>query len=218
MPPPIENVLILHEMDYFGILLTTSSTKLRIKDEGVLEMAKEVFQLSRAERKKIEKRRGQEQDRRIYQRLSVLLALDDGHSQEEVARLFGAQSRTVRRWIKTYRKSGLDGLCTITYPGRQCFLTEEQLESLKQQIEEGNFRSAKQARKWIEEKCGAKYSLSAVKNLLRQLGATYHRTTPFLFKADPEKQKNFTPLPATETQRQLDAALFPGWHASGLGR
>lgn len=181
-------------------------------------MAKEVFQLNRTERKKIEKRRGRDHDRRVYQRLSALLALDDGHSQEEVARLFGVQSRTVRRWIKTYRKSGLDGLCVIVYPGRQCFLTEEQLESLKQQIEQGSFRSAKQARKWIEDNCGTKYSLSAVKNLLRGLGATYHRTTPFLFKADPEKQKKFAPLPTAETQRQLDAALFPGWHASGVGR
>ena len=34
-----------------------------------------------------------------------------------------------------------------------------------------------------------KYSLSATKELLRRLGASYHRTTPFLFKADPEKQK-----------------------------
>lgn len=181
-------------------------------------MAKEVFQLSRAERKKVEKRRGCESDSRIFQRLSVLLALDDGHSQEEAARLFGVQSRTVRRWVKTYRKSGLDELCSMAYPGRQCFLNEEQLESLKQQIEEGNFRSAKQARKWIADNCGTKYSLSAVKELLRRLGATYHRTTPFLFKADPEKQKKFAPLQATEAQGRLDTALFPGWHASGVGR
>ena len=181
-------------------------------------MAKEVFQLSRAERKKIEKRREQEFDKRIFRRLSALLALDDGHSQEEVARVLGTTARNVRRWIKTYRTSGLDELCTIAHEGRSCFLSEEQLESLQEQIEAGNFRSAKQARKWIADNCGVKYSESATKNLLRRLGATYHRTTPFLFKADPEKQKKFTPLPATEAQRQLHAALFPGWHASGVGR
>jgi transposase len=181
-------------------------------------MAKEVFQLSRAERKKIEKRREREFDKRIFRRLSALLALDDGHSQEEVARVLGTTARNVRRWIKTYRTSGLDKLCTIAHEGRSCFLTEEQLESLQEQIEAGSFRSAKQARKWIADNCGVKYSESATKNLLRRLGATYHRTTPFLFKADPEKQKKFTPLPATEAQRQLHAALFPGWHASGVGR
>jgi transposase len=181
-------------------------------------MAKEVFRLSRAERKKIERRRQREYDKRIFRRLSALVALDDGHSQENVARVLGTTARNVRRWIKTYRAWGLDELCTIAHEGRSCFLTEEQLKSLQEQIEAGNFRSAKQARKWIADNCGVKYSLSATKNLLRRLGATYHRTTPFLFKADPEKQKKFAALPATEAQRQLHAALFPGWRASGVGR
>lgn len=181
-------------------------------------MAKEVFQLSRAERKKIQKRRDQEFDKRIFRRLSALLALDDGHSQEEVARLFGTTSRNVRRWIKTYRKSGLDELCIIAHHGRQCFLTDEQVESIQEQIEAGNFRSAKQARMWIADNCGVKYSLSATKDLLRRLGATYHRTTPFLFKADPDKQKKFAPLQTAEASGRLHAALFPGWHASGVGR
>jgi transposase len=181
-------------------------------------MAKEVFQLSRSERKNIEKRRDREFDKRIFRRLAALLALDDGHSQEEVARLFGTTARNVRRWIKTYRKSGLDELCTIAHQGRSTFLTQEQLESLQEQIEAGNFRSAKQARKWIADNCGVKYSESATKALLRRLGATYHRTTPFLFKADPEKQKKFAPLQTPEAQGQFHAALFPGWHTSGVGR
>lgn len=181
-------------------------------------MAKEAFQLSRAERKKIEKRRDQEFDKRIFRRLAALLALDDGHSQEEVARLFATTSRNVRRWIKTYRKLGLDALCTIAHKGRSSFLTAEQLESVKEEIEAGNFRSAKQARRWIDDNCGVRYSLSATKDLLRRLGATYHRTTPFLFKADPEKQKKFAPIQTAEAQGPLDATLLSGWHASCVGR
>ena len=181
-------------------------------------MAKEWFQLSRAERKKIEKRRDQERDKRIYRRLCALLALDDGHSQEDVARLFGTSARTLRRWIKTYRNSGLDELCVLAYEGRKCTLTDDQLESLTKQIEAGNFRSAKQARRWISDNFGVKYSLSATKELLRRLGASYHRTTPFLFKADPEKQKKFATVQATEAQGRVHTPLFPGWHASGVGR
>lgn len=181
-------------------------------------MAKEVFELSRAERNKIEKRRDRESDKRIFRRLSALLALDDGDSQEAVARILGTTARNVRRWIKTYRRSGLDQLCTIAHKGRDCFLSEEQLGLVQERIKAGSFRSAKQARQWIAENCGVKYSLTATKELLRRLGATYHRTTPFLFKADPEKQKNFATLQATEAQSQLDASLFPGWRASGVGR
>lgn len=159
---------------------------------------REVFRLTRSERKKVEKRRDQESDKRIFRRLSALLWVDDGRSQEEVASLLGVQSRTVRRWIKEFRKSGLDGLCTIGNEGRNCALSEVQLEELAEEVKAGKFRNAKQARAWIKENFGVTYSLTAVKDLLRRLGATYHRTTPFLFKADPQKQKNFAPISSAE--------------------
>ena len=179
---------------------------------------REVFRLTRFERKKIEKRRNENSDKRIFRRLSALLALDDGCSQEEVARLLGVIPRTVRRWLKTYRQSGLDGLCTLANEGRKCTLSDAQLEILREQVEAGSFRAAKQARQWIADNFGVKYSLTATKALLRRLGATYHRTTPFLFKADPDKQKKFATVSAAETEGQIHPALFPGWRASGVGR
>jgi len=179
---------------------------------------KEVFRLSRSERKKIEKRRNQESDKRIFRRLSALLGLDDGCSQEEVARFLGVIPRTVRRWLKTYRQTGLDGLCRLVNEGRKCTLSDAQLETLREQVEAGSFRAAKQVRQWITDNFGVKYSLTATKALLRRLGATYHRTTPFLFKSDPEKQKKFAPLSAAETEGQVHPTLFPGWRASGVGR
>lgn len=179
---------------------------------------REVFRLSQSERKKIEKRRDQESDKRIFRRLSALLGLDDGYSQEEVARFLGTTARTVRRWIKIYRKTGLDGLCVLGHEGRKCALTDAQLETLREEVEAGTFRAAKQARRWIADSFGVKYSLTTTKDLLRRLGATYHRTTPFLFKADPKKQKKFAPLPAGEAEGQPHPPLLPGWHTSGVGR
>lgn len=179
---------------------------------------KEEFHLSRSERNKLQKRRNQESDKRIFRRLSALLGLDDGASQEEVARFLGVTARTVRSWIKIYRKSGLEGLCVIAHEGRKCTLNDNQLETLHKEIEEGRFRSAKQARRWITDNFGVNYSLSATKELLRRLGATYHRTTPFLFKADPEKQKKFAALSAAEAEGQIHTALLLGWHASSVGR
>ena len=96
-------------------------------------------------------------------------------------------------------------------------MNEDQLEQVKEQVEAGSFRTAKQARRWIADNFDVKYSLSATKEILRRLGATYHRTTPFLFKADPEKQKTFAPLSTSDAQGQVHTALLPGWRASGLG-
>jgi transposase len=210
----------LRDFGDFGILPPINQhIDERRKDEAC-KMAKnrEVFRLSRSERKKIEKRRDRESDKRIFRRLSALLGLDDGCSQEDVARFLGTTARTVRRWIKIYRKAGLDGLCVLANEGRKCALTDAQLETVREQVEAGNFRAAKQARQWIADHYGVKYSLTATKDLLRRLGASYHRTTPFLFKADPEKQKNFAPLSAPEAEGQIHPALLSGWRASGVGR
>jgi transposase len=62
------------------------------------------FQLDPQERRKIEKRRRQEKDARIHKRLSALLWLADGRAIDEVASLLDVAARTVRNWIKLYKK------------------------------------------------------------------------------------------------------------------
>ena len=172
---------------------------------------REVFRWSRSERKKIEKRRDQNSDRRIFRRLSALFALDDGGSQEEVARFLGTTARTVRRWIKIYRKGGLDGLCRLANEGRKCPLTDAPLETLRQQVEAGNFRAAKQARQWIADNFGVRYSLTATKELLRRLGATYHLRREqmergmWLLRAASKTEAEGEPeIQQTKTKRERD--------------
>jgi transposase len=65
------------------------------------------FQLDRSERRRIEERRRDEKDARIGYRLSALLWLADGRSADEVASLLGRSVRTIRSWIKLYKKRGL---------------------------------------------------------------------------------------------------------------
>jgi transposase len=168
------------------------------------------FRLNKKERKALEKQRQSAWDRRIYRRICALLWLDHGRTQEEVAELLGVTDRTVRDWIKLYRRGGLDLLCQVGNRGRDCDLDAQQLEQLQQEIEAGHFRSAKQVRRWIEENFGRHYSLSGVRDLLRRLGASFHKTSALMFKADPEKQKEFLKkirTPKTEAER-VGAALL----------
>lgn len=152
---------------------------------------REEFRLDRTERKKIEKRRREGGDHRIVRRLCALLWLDDGQSQEEVAKLLGVTARMVREWIKLYRKGGLDNVCELGYRGRECLLTAEQIEGLLEEVKAGRFRCSRQVRQWLEDQFGVRYSLSGVKELLRRLGASFHKTTALMFKADPDRQKTF---------------------------
>ena len=176
------------------------------------------FHFDKKERKEAEKRRGAACDTRIYRRLCALLWLDDGRSQCEVAELLGVTDRTIRDWIKLYRKGGFDLLCQVDYRGRECDLSPEQLEQLFEEIKAGRFRSTKQARRWIEENFGRRYSLSGVGELLKRLGATFHKTSAFMFKADPEKQQAFLtkyrrqkPNQGAGVRRYFVDAVHPVW-------
>jgi transposase len=75
------------------------------------------FTLDTLLRKKFEKRRRQEKDARIHNRLSALLWLGQGRSLEEVAELLGVCPRSVRNWLELYHGGGLEALCTLEYKG-----------------------------------------------------------------------------------------------------
>ena len=66
-------------------------------------------------RKKIEKRRREEREARIWRRLTAILWLDDGVTLEEVAARLDVSSRQVRKWLKTFDTQGFDGLVELHY-------------------------------------------------------------------------------------------------------
>jgi transposase len=142
-------------------------------------------------RKKIEKRRREERDSRIWRRLSAILWLAAGITEEEVAARLGVSARQVRKWLKIYHTHGLDALCQLNYQGRTPRLTDPQIEQLKEEIAKGPFRSAVQIVEWIDQRFQVRYSLSGVKDLLKRIGVSYHKVTGFLWKADAVEQEEW---------------------------
>src|SRR5262245_30002367 len=136
-----------------------------------------IIRLTAQQRRQISERRGQAQDRRIVQRLSALLWIDEGRTREEVAELLGVTSRQVGDWLRIFRNKGLDELCTLHYRGDPGRLRPAQVERLKEEIAKGGFHNADQVRAWIQEQFGVNYSASGVKDLLRRIGAKIGRAS-----------------------------------------
>src|SRR4051795_5503695 len=149
------------------------------------------IQLTPQQRQDLSGRRRQAQDRRIYQRLSAVLWSDDGRSREEIAGLVGGSTRQVGQWFRIFRNKGLDQLCTLHYQGDPGRLRPAQVERLKQEIATGVFHNAEQVRTWVEATFGVAYSATGIKDLLRRIGASYHKVSGFFWKADIEEQKKF---------------------------
>jgi len=147
--------------------------------------------LSAEQRQQIERRRKETLDRRIYQRLTAVLAVAAGKTREEVADLLGVGLTQLGEWLRIYRNEGLDALCALHYRGDPGNLTPGQVNQLKDKVRTGCFRNSDQIRHWLEETFGVSYSPSGLKDLLRRSGVSYHKVTGFLWKADPDKQEEF---------------------------
>jgi transposase len=144
-----------------------------------------IVTLNAKQRREIEERRRQAGDRRIFQRLSALLWIDEGRTREEVADLLGVSSRQVGDWLRIFRNKGLDELCTLHYRGDPGRLRPAQVERLRQEIAKGAFHNAEQVRAGIEEQYGVTYSVSGVKELLHRIGASYHKVSGFFLEGGP---------------------------------
>jgi transposase len=176
------------------------------------------IRLTPQQRKDICDRRRQAQDRRVYQRLSAVLWSDDGRTREEIAELVGVSTRQVGQWFRIYRNKGLDRLCTLHYQGDPGRLRPAQVERLKQEIATGVFHNAEQVRTWVRETLGVDYSISGLKDLLRRIGASYHKVSGFFWKADIEEQKKFVRKhrrhkreAGPKTRRYFVDACHPVW-------
>jgi transposase len=143
------------------------------------------------QRKEIEKRRQQTHDKRLYTRLSAVLWIAEGRSRTEVATLLGIGPRQLTNWLRIFRNKGLEELTKLHYHGDPGKMTPHQIRQLKEEVATGRFRSSHQIRDWLESTFGVTYSSSGVKDLLRRIGVSYHQVSGFLWKADPEKQKQF---------------------------
>src|SRR5881397_261302 len=133
------------------------------------------IELTAEQRKEIERRRKGTLDRRVYQRLTAVLAVGAGKTREEVADLLGVGLTQLSEWLRVFRSAGLDALCQIHNKGDPGNLTPQQVEQLKAKVSTGCFRTSDQIRHWVES----------------AFGVSYHKVTGFLWKGDPDKQRAF---------------------------
>jgi transposase len=147
--------------------------------------------LTAEQRITIERRRKETLDRRIYQRLTAILAVAGGKTREEVAELLGVSLTQLSEWLRIFRNDGLEALCTLHNKGDPGKLSSLQVDQLKAQVSTGCFRNADQIRHWVESTFRVKYSPTGIKDLLKRIGVTYHKVSGFLWKGNPDKQQAF---------------------------
>ena len=86
----------------------------------------------------------------------------------KIAKFLNVTNDTITDWVEIYNSGGISALLTLHYKGRQSILNKRQVGLLKKESEKGSFKTAKQAKKFIEDNFGVSYHLHHVQLLLKR--------------------------------------------------
>jgi transposase len=115
--------------------------------------------LDKKELEAIRKRIRRTKNRKVADRLRVILLKAEGYKNHVIAHILQMNINSVGNHIKRYLRGGLDALCTTKYQGRQPRLTVEQQESLKIRLKTHIYNTAEQVIDWVEKQFKVFYNL-----------------------------------------------------------
>jgi transposase len=147
--------------------------------------------LTQADRAFLEEARANTGDKVAYMKLSVLVMLDEGLTQEMISTLLGIGLGTVNKCKQKYDSDGLEGYLDRHYVPYQGKLDSEQMVRLEQELDRNIYTTCLQIGAWIAQEFGISYSESAVRGVLKKLDFVYKKTTSVPGKANVEEQEVF---------------------------
>ena len=132
-----------------------------------------------------------EHDRRLADRIKIILAFNQGYSAAEIAAMLLIDEETPRRYLDTFLADGLKKLLSLKYKGSESLLSEEQKSSLKIHLSQRTYLSSKEIILYIQNEYNIKISTSGCRAILRSLGFVYRKPKLIPGKINEQKQKEF---------------------------
>ena len=139
-----------------------------------------------------------EKDSRLATRIRAVYLALMGKTAPEIATLLGYSRRRIQDWIYAYNQKGLEGLQDSPGRGTGCKLNADQVQWLRQRIDEGPrpedgvcVLRGKEIQCIIAKQFDVHYSLSAIYKLLHRLGYSYVSSRPEHPKGNPEARETF---------------------------
>lgn len=131
-------------------------------------------------------------------RLRAIYMAQLGNTAPQIAQSLGYSRRTIQNWVHDYNRQGLQGLQDRPGRGRNGRLNDDQLQWLRQRIDQGPTEEdnvcvfhAGDIQRIIMSQFGIHYSIRSVQRLLRRLGYRYLKPRPEHPKGDPQARKAF---------------------------
>jgi len=144
-------------------------------------------------------------DPRVQRKMEVLWLVSQGLSRAEVARLANVSSKTVRRYIRRYKRGGIEALKRSHYRVPQSKL-DEHAETLKDYFEKHPPSTVSEAQAAIEKLTGIRREKSQVRAFLKRLGMRHRKVGTVPGKSNEEKWKEQREFLEEKLNPRLDEA------------
>jgi transposase len=142
-----------------------------------------------------------EKNARVAKRIWIVWQARVGLTEPQITAGIGLARRTVQAWVQRYNEEGLAGLQDRVGRGRKSILSAEERQAVAQRLEEGpqegdvcSLRGL-DFQQFIEDQFGKSMSLSAVYDLLHDLGYEWLVPRSKHRKSDPDALAAFKKSP-----------------------
>jgi transposase len=154
------------------------------------------IQLPEAQAQALELAFRQATDRKIRDRLQIVLMAHRGRKHLDIAADLGITPRTVQQWLNRYLDLGLAGLRPRTAKGAEAKVPPEMAEEVRRWVIEGPAKQGLDRASWTHAELaehlfrtrGIRASRSAMQRFCRKLDIRVYRPTYRFLRGDPAKQ------------------------------
>jgi transposase len=135
-------------------------------------------------------------DRKLRDRLQIVLMAHRGRARQDIAADLGVHRKTVTRWLSAYRAAGLDGLRPKKAKGKPGKIPAALANDVCRWVIDGPARQGLDRANWthaeladhLRKARGIQTSRSAVQRFCSRIGIRLYRPTYHYERGDPEKQ------------------------------
>jgi transposase len=130
-------------------------------------------------------------DKKTADKIKAILLMARGFTCLEIEKILLLDERTLNRYKNLYRDKGIDGLAANNYQGSSYKLSDEQIETLKRELDSKIYRTAEEVCEYVRKTFKVKYTVKGMVQTLHRLGYSYKKASSVPGKADREKQESF---------------------------
>src|ERR1700730_6293742 len=152
--------------------------------------------LPTAEAERLDARFRATDDRKLRDRLQIVLMAHRGRPRQDIATDLGVHRKTVTRWLNAYCDGGLDALRPRKAPGKPSKIPATLADDLRRWVIDGPVKQGLDRANWTHEELadhlrkthGVQTSRSAVQRFCSKIGIRLYRPTYRHERGDPVQQ------------------------------